>query len=342
MPSLRDLGEFELIRRLTADAGEAAGVVLGAGDDAAVLRLEPGRELVATTDAFVEGRHWRPGWLAGADLGARFATANLSDLAAMAAQPRWALISIGARAEHDADDLAAVQEGAARVLGLAGAAIVGGNVAAVDEEEFLSLTLLGDVERGRAWTRFGARPGDRLVATGAPGRAGAGFRLARALGERARDPQWRELLEAWLEPRARVALARALAAADVVTAAIDISDGLAGDLGRLCEASGVGATLDRLGPDDPLLDRAAAALGLDPIVLRNGPSDDYELLLAVDPAKREALERIAREQGVPVTTLGTLTDAPGAIALRTAAGERPIEPAGYDHFRTPGSDSSER
>ena len=332
MPTLREIGEFEAIRRLAGQRADATGVVLGSGDDAAVLRTTPGHDLVVTTDAFVEGRHWLPQWSTPDELGARLAAANLSDLAAMAALPRWALLAIGARPEQEVEHWMAVQAGLSRSLQAHGAVVVGGNLSAVDGPTWLSLTLLGEAAHGRCWTRFGARPGDLLAVTGWPGRAGAAVRLVRQHAADARASRWQELLECWMRPTPRVGLAHALAATGAVTAAIDVSDGLLGDLAHLCEASDVGADLERLGPDDPLLDRAAAALGTTADDLRRGPSDDYELLLALDPAGRPGCEAIARDAGVHFTVLGTLTAAPAMITRVRDGRREPIEPSGYDHF----------
>jgi thiamine-monophosphate kinase len=334
MPSLRDLGEFGAIRLLAHGLREGPGVVIGSGDDAAVLRVAPGRDLVVTTDAFVEGRHWLPEWIDPATLGARLAAANLSDVAAMAAVPRWAVLAIGARAGHDAQALATLQEGLARGLADHGATLVGGNLAAVEGGEWLALTLLGEVERGRAWTRSAARPGDLLVVTGFPGRAGAGARLARALGEAARGDEWRALLAAWLRPAPRVAAAQALLATGAVTAAIDVSDGLLGDLAHLCEASGVGAEIRaEPGTADPWLARAADTLGVSAFDLWVGPSDDYELLLAVDPAQRARCEQAAGAAGATLAFIGRFTDARGAIACLEGDGSRRVlGSAGFDHF----------
>ena len=333
MASLRDLGEIEAVRRLIAERGAASGVALGPGDDAALLEPTAALALVATTDTFVEGTHYVPAWSEPARVGARLAAANLSDLAAMAARPRWALLTIGARPDSTIDSLVQLQHGLASALARHGAGIAGGNLTAVEDAEWFTLTLLGEVEAGRAWRRSGARPGDKVAITGYPGRAGAGLELSRTLGADAKAPAWRALLDAWLAPVARVPLALDLARTGAVRAAIDVSDGLAGDLARVCGASGVGATLSAAAwPRDADLERASIALGQDLDTLRLGPSDDYELLLAIDPARRAAAEEVARGHGVPLATIGRFTSERGALQIESETGARPIGARGYDPF----------
>lgn len=328
MARLRDVGEIEALRQLIAARGSAPGVVVGPGDDAAVLAPAAGRELVVTTDAMVEGRHFLPGWLAPRGRGARLASANLSDLAAMAAEPRWALLSIGLRGEHELEALLDFQRGVAETLASAGAAIVGGNLTGIEGPEWYDLTLIGEVARGATWTRSGARAGDVLAVSGFPGRAAAGLELVRHLGEAAREPQWAPLVAAWCAPLARTELARALAATGAVRAAIDLSDGLAGDLEQLCQASGVGAEVDpgALSPD-PLIERAAAMLGRSAGELRRGPSDDYELILAIDSTRRAAVEEAARAIAVPLAFFGRTVAGSGVTW-----GGAPGRTAGFDHF----------
>ena len=333
MPTLREVGEFEAIRRVLAARPAAAGVVVGGGDDAAVLRLDPARELVVTTDAFVEDRHWRAGLIEPETIGARLAAANLSDLAAMAARPRWALVSAGLRPDHDLDALLALDAGLARALAAHGAATVGGNFAAVEGAEWLSLTLLGDCAAGRAWTRAGARAGDLIAVTGSPGRAAAGLSLLQRHGVPAGETWWSALAAAWLAPPARIEFARNAAETEAVAAAIDISDGFAADLARLCEASRVGAEIAAAEwPQDPLLDRAAAEIGAEPRALRFAASDDYELVLAVRSGLRGALEAAARALGVPLAFVGRFVAAEGVFEVGADGARRPLPREGWDHF----------
>jgi thiamine-monophosphate kinase len=344
-------GEFERIRDIIASLSPGEGVVLGPGDDAAVLRPRVARDLVVTTDAFVEGRHWRRELLDPQAIGHRLAAANLSDLAAMAASPRWALVSCGAPPEAEAEDARQIERSLAAVLAKEGAAVVGGNLTATDGPAWFSVTLIGDVARGKHWTRAGAKPGDVLAVTGHPGRAAAML----ALGLWGNPPALGHvplgLAEAYANPPCRVRAAQAMAADGGVRAAIDLSDGLAGDLSHLCEASGVGAVvLERKLPEDPLLALAARELAgllarerselLPPSeaalaeLFRFAPGDDYELLLAVAPERFDACAEAAREAGTPLRAIGQLTADAGRLLLQRAGGEEePLPGRGHDHFR---------
>lgn len=298
--------ELERIAALTRALAAGEGVVLGPGDDAAVLRPREGRDLVVTTDAFVEGRHFRREQLPIEAIGRRLAAANLSDLAAMGALPRWALFSLVVPDSWSEAAVRGVQHAAAVAFEHEDVAVVGGNLSGTDGPFVVSVTLLGEVERGQQLTRSGAQVGDVLAVTGTPGLAGL------ALAEAERGVTWPN---DYLSPPCRVRVARALVAAGGVRAAIDLSDGLPGDLARLSTASGVGAELQ-------------AALLL-PTAL--APSDDYELLLAIDPARLAHLEAVARQAGAPLTVIGRCT-AEGLV-LRGVDGERrAMEPRGYDHF----------
>jgi len=350
MPAERH-GEFERIREIVAGLPAGEGVVLGPGDDAAVLRPREGRDLVVTTDTFIDGRHIRRDLLDANAIGARLAAANLSDLAAMAATPRWATLSITAPADTDAGWLRDIELACARALAAEGAAIVGGNLAAGPGPASWTLTLIGDVTRGAHWSRAGARAGDALAVSGFPGRAAA----AVALGLWANPPSLArvpaELAAAYTSPASRVRAALALAETGAVRAAIDLSDGLAGELLHLAGASGLGVVVEEaMLPADAALLEGARQLAIHlsreraellpapeqeiAEQLRFGPSDDYELLLAIEPARLDDALAAARDAGAPLTVIGRFTPGADGFVLRRADGrEAPLPGRGYDHFR---------
>ena len=319
-------GEFDRIARLLAGLPAGERVIVGAGDDAAVLRVEAAYDLVATTDAFVEGRHYRMDLVDAGTLGRRLAAANLSDVAAMGARPRWALLSLVLPLALDPRFVEEAARACAAALAADGAAIVGGNLAATDGPAVWNVTLLGEVERGRAWTRAGAHPGDAIAVTGNPGRAAA---VLAALGAGVSWGRVPEALRAhWSAPPSRVAAARAMAAAGGVAACIDISDGFAADLAHLARASGVDVELDdATWPADPLQGDPA----LEP---RLAPGDDYELILAIAPARLEGLVAAASTAGVPLHVVGRCAGAgTGRIMRRAVDGSlAEVTARGWDHF----------
>ncbi|MBI5170286.1 MAG: thiamine-phosphate kinase [Candidatus Eisenbacteria bacterium] len=332
---MRERGEFERIRDLLAalPAGAGRSVVIGPGDDAAVLRPEDGRDLVVTTDTFVEGRHFRRDLLDAAAAGRRLAAANLSDVAAMGARARWALVSCVAPRAVDPAWLHDVELACAHALAAEGAAVVGGNLSEAEGPCAFSVTLIGDVTRGAAWTRAGARAGDVLATTGALGHAGAALALALAASPPsfAPVPDW--LAKRYLAPPSRIAAAAALARTGAVRACIDVSDGLAGDLGHLCEASGVGALLFEDGATaDPALEQAARTLGVSVDALRFGPSDDYELLLALDPARWAECRAAAESAGARLTPIGQVIEERVLVLQREDGSREPVRGTGWSHF----------
>ena len=342
MPAERG-GEFERIRAIVAGLPRGEGVVLGPGDDAAVVRPREGFDLVVTTDAFVEGRHWRTGLLAPAGIGRRLAAANLSDIAAMGALPRWAVIARGAPESASEAYLRAIEQACAEALAREGAAIVGGNLSSAPGPAWFAVTLIGEVERGAALTRAGARAGDVLAATGSPGRAAATLAIA-LLNEPATLASVPGEMAAWYAaPPCRVHASRAMIAAGGVHAAIDLSDGLAGDLAHLAQASGVGAMLEpaRWPADRALLEAAGVLAVRTPggtatdlaVAWPLGPGDDYELLLAIAPGRFEACRAAAQAHGAPLTAIGEVIEASRGLLLRGPDGaEAPLNVRGFDHF----------
>jgi thiamine-monophosphate kinase len=264
-------------------------------------------DLLATTDLLREDVHFRRAWNRWEELGWKAAATGLSDVAAMGGRPRAALVSLELPPGVPVRWVDAWYRGLGRALSPHGAAIAGGNVARSPRGITIEVTVLGEVERGRALLRSGGRAGDALWVTGWPGRAAAGL----ALLERARgrvDADARPLGGAFLRPVPRLREVRWLRARAPLHAAIDLSDGLSGDLGHLAAASRLGAVVEvsRL-PRPAALERAAARLHRDPRVWQVHGGEDYELLLAAPPG---ALERLAdafrRRFRIPLTRIGSL------------------------------------
>jgi thiamine-monophosphate kinase len=321
-----DLGEFELIRRffMRPRAAGASGVVLGIGDDAALLEMPPGAELVAAVDAIVAGRHFPQGADARS-VGHRALAVNLSDIAAMGATPAWATLAL----TLPGVDTAWLERFSAGLLDLAdahGVALVGGDT--TRGPLTVSVQILGHVPRGMALRRSGARAGDLLAVTGTLGDAGAGLHFIGAPPAPDIRPAALELIRRFEYPLPRVRFG--LAARGIATAAMDLSDGLIGDLPKMAQASGLAAhvAVERLPLSEAL--RAAVPLGqARDWALAAG--DDYELLLAVPAARRAQLEAAAGQLNLKLTTIGELRAGNG---VTWSLNGRDFVPGvrGWDHF----------
>jgi len=325
--------EFEFIKRLRSRAGAAAGVIAGIGDDAAVLAPRAGWELLVTADLLVEDVHFRREYSPPRWLGHKSLAVSLSDIAGMGGRPRYALLSLAAtRATGDAfweEFFAGYFALAAR----SGVTLVGGDTSAAPDRVTIDSIVLGEVEAGLSVRRGGARPGDAVYITGELGRSAAGLRLL-AGGARAREgveDAEQRALRAHLRPEPRLEFGAEVGARGLARAMLDVSDGLAQDLGHICEESGVGAVIDF----EALPVAAEARLpGEDAFGLALGGGEDYELLLAAGREAEGELKEIGRACGLPVARIGEIVARNGGSALRLRrAGEvLPLEPRGYDHF----------
>ncbi len=320
------LGEFDLIDRFfSRPAASRTDVILGVGDDAALLRLPPHTELVAAVDTLVAGRHF-PHHCAPRSIGHRALAVNLSDLAAMGATPAWATLAL-TLPRADAGWLGGFSAGLLDLARIHDVALVGGDTTAGPLT--ISVQILGHVAAGTALRRGGARAGDLLAVTGTLGDSGAGLALAtdRLV---AHDPvAATALIERFDYPTPRVEFGAA--ARGVASAAMDISDGLAGDLPKFARASGLAAHVDvgRL-PLSPALQSVVAPAQAREWALAAG--DDYELLLAVAPQRRDELEAVARRLALNFAVIGELR--PGNGVHWTHDGAPFAAPShGFDHFR---------
>ncbi len=334
---LEELGEFPLIARLTAGLESRPDVVLGAGDDAAALDLGASALLLATCDAQVEGTHFLPSVATPEEIGHKTLAVNLSDIAAMGGEPLWALVSLMAPPALDVTVVDGIYAGMRALARRFNVALVGGNVTSTPGPLTLDVTLLGRVTRERMLTRAGARPGDALLVTGRLGAAVTALLAFTAAPAEAILPPdaLNEARHAMVTPQPRVREGIALAATGVVTAMLDISDGLAGDLGHICERSNVGATITLAAlPVDDATRTLATALGRDPLQMALSSGDDYELLFTVRPdGVAQAIEAVRAAGGV-ATVIGEITPPEQAMQVREPDGAlRPLAPRGWDHLR---------
>jgi len=330
-----DLTEDELLAAIRKVlSGTAPGVVVGVGDDAAVVEAGSG-EQVLTTDMLVEGVHFDRGLSSARDLGYKAIVVNVSDVAAMAASPRFALVSLALPPDTDAAWTMELFGGMRAACDEYALSLIGGDLNR-GEVAVVSITVVGEVAPGRAVLRSGAKIGDRVVVTGSLGAAAAGLLLAKSPPGRAVGSDWgRELLAAQFRPVARVGEAQTLAQAGA-TAMTDISDGLAKDLGRLCAESRVGARVD-LGriPVAESLGPAAEVLDLDPLETALSGGEDYELLATIAPSAVEGARAELRERfRVTLADIGAIIEE-GLCAVDRDGREFPLEPKGWDHFERP-------
>lgn len=324
-------GEFDLIRRFLAGAGDlrSADVLVGPGDDCAVVRSGEGAALAITTDASVDGIHFRRDWLSDEEIGYRAATGGLSDLAAMAAHPIGVLVSLLAPEMAVPRTAEALMRGVTRAAQAVGAVVLGGDVARSPEALALDIVSIGTVER--PVTRAGALPGDELWVTGRLGGAGAAVRMWLA----GTDPS-DAARAAFAHPVARVREARWLAERSELHALIDLSDGLAGDAAHIAAASGVRVVLERAKIP---VHRAAVAWAeeqRDPdggVALALGGGEDYELCFAASPG--DVARHVAvfeRTFDAKLTRVGQVERGTGVVVRNPDGAIRSVDVAGFRHF----------
>jgi len=347
-----ELGERRLLARIRARLNRTTrpspAVVLGIGDDAAIVAPQRNAQTVLTTDAHIEGVHFERRFSAPADIGCRALAVNLSDLAAMGATPRWALLSLALPDALAVDEVEGIADGVAILAATHGVTVIGGNLTRSPGPLMIDITAVGEVRPRRALTRSGGRPGDELWISGTIGGAAAGLEMLRkfdrlelpATDDRqpiddrvAATADRRECIARYLRPDPRVRLGLAIGQNKAARAAMDLSDGLADAVDQLATASGCGAEIDAA--TLPITPGARAwweAAGVDAITAALSGGDDYELLFAVPRTwggrVRHARSRVADP---PLTRIGVMTKDPGArVLLRNGARER--LPGGFEHF----------
>ncbi len=369
LSSLGEKGLIERLRQQLAQGGSRAGVVVDIGDDAAAFQL-PGAEKLTlfTCDMLVEGIHFRREWTPPEKLGWKALAVNVSDIAAMGGRPTFALVSIALPGNTPVDFVDQIYSGLLKCAQEYGVVIAGGDTVGSQQGIVIDVSLLGEVDKERVVRRRGAQPGDVIAVTGPLGAAAAGLQiLARqgasnigarpgpdfpppVMGEgqgggatdlnppqggrrglRASSPL-DELTARLLEPKPRLAEGQALAATGLVTAMMDLSDGLGDDLPRLCQESKVGAKIfsEKI-PIHPALAAACEQLNFNPFDLALRGGEDYELLFTCAPARLAAITAALEKLCAPVVIGEILPSASGLQVVRPDGSTSPL-PEGFKHF----------
>ena len=317
------MDEFEIIRRYFTPKKTHKRVVLGVGDDAAVLRPKPGRDIVTAVDTLVAGVHF-PASMAPEDIGFRAVVVSASDIAAMGARPRWMTASVSVE-ESAPETLEHIANGICLAGDRYNIDLVGGDTTH-GAETVITVQVTGEVKRSNVLTRSGAKVGDSIFVSGYPGDAAAGLSILQSA--KPGDRVWAKndyLVRRFANPDARIALGRAIAG--VASAAIDLSDGLYADLAKLLDASGVSGVLDvdRIPLSDEILQTMDAD---DALKLALAGGDDYELCFT---SNDKSVVKIGRKLGVPVTRIGKVKKK-GGLRCSKDGEAFDFEHPGYRHF----------
>src|SRR5712692_749534 len=333
----KTMRESEIISRLRSIAQITDDVLVGIGDDAAVIRAADGRDLIACCDLMVEGVHFRSEWAPPRLLGRKALAVNLSDIAAMGGIPRFAMISIALPPRFGSDFVDELFGGLFEMANGCGVSIIGGDTSSSRDSLFIDVSVIGECESGRAVTRRGAKIGDRIYVSGSLGASALGLSLLED-GFRLDDSKdasdairLRAVLK-HLAPEPQLRLGRAIGEARLATAMIDISDGLSTDLWHILEESRRGAVIHASAiPIAPCVrSLASAAKGIDALRLALHGGEEYELLFTARPEEQQRIAELSTVSGIEITAVGEIVER-GGLQLERESALEPVQPAGYEH-----------
>jgi len=335
MGKIGEIGEFGLIDRIRARQSSGDGdIVVGIGDDCAVLRRGPILE-VLTTDCLVEGTHFKPGWMSMGDVGWKALAVNVSDVAATGALPRHALVTLFLPDDFTTRAVDEIYDGLEACCKEYGVAIVGGDIVHIDGPFAISIALAGTCERDEIVLRSGARQGDIIVVTGALGEARVGLAYLEGGKREGETEGAKHCIERFRRPKPRLNEARRIVATLNPSSMIDVSDGLLSDLWHILNASGVGAVLDAQAI--PIGEGVQEYFGSRGQALSHALSggEDYEILFTIPDGAQSKLADLEAEIGIKLTRIGTITPKGEGVKLSSGDTEKVLEPDGFDHFRRP-------
>ena len=328
---LNDLGEFGLIDRISEKVSKGNGVITGIGDDAAVTELSPGMQLLTSTDMLLEDVHFRRKWHDPYRLGRKSLAVSISDIAAMGGIPRWALLSIAIPKEYPLEDLDAFTNGFLSMAAEHGVSLIGGDTCSSKSGLVISVTIMGEQQPQYIVRRDGARSGDEIWVTGTLGDAAFGLELL----ESGFDSEGNNfLISRLLDPTPQTAAGRVLAESGLVSAMIDISDGILSDYGHIADLSGVGGIihLDAL-PFSESFRTMAEKLPLFPFNMLLSGGEDYQLAFTAKAGNKEKISNIMKKSGIPASPVGIVTSLPGVTVLRPDGTPYLLQKHGFNHFK---------
>lgn len=328
------MNERELIEYIRQLMGaEAEGLLLGIGDDCAVIEKDRETVWLLTMDTLIESVHFNCVWHPPELLGRKAVAVNVSDIAAMGGRPLFALLSLGLPADFSSEWAKQLGKGIAEACRQHGCLLIGGDTVCSPDKVMLTLTVIGEMKKEQVLCRHGAKPGDTIWVSGPLGWSAAGLDLLQA-GKTQTDPEWRQFILAHLDPQPRVELGRFLAGTGLVHAMMDMSDGLATDLSHICKRSGVSARVEGdLLPAGAALVAAGKFLDQDPLRWMVSGGEDYELLFTTASADGEQLRQMTAAQGCMIHPVGMIKEGKGVALLRGGI-EEAISFQGFDHFNT--------
>jgi thiamine-monophosphate kinase len=331
---IHEIGEFGLIDRLASKLAPVdESVVVGIGDDCAVLQYAVGAQVVTTTDMLVEGVHFRSDTIDDRSLGYKSIAVSISDIAAMGGRPRHVVISLAVPVQHDVERIEALYEGINDVCTEYNAHVVGGDVVKTDGPFVISVTVLGEVEQGRALLRSGARAGDLVFVTGTVGGSAAGLDFVQHGTDLSLSDEEAANLRGFHQlPKPQVQAGRLLLTSRACSSANDVSDGLSSECNEIAKMSRVKLVIEgeRI-PIHPSVARYAELRGRDPVEWALFGGEDYQLVGTVDAGEAGEVREALARAGIRFTIIGRVEEGAG-VTLQRGGDSVELTPRGYNHF----------
>jgi thiamine-monophosphate kinase len=334
---ISEYGEFSLIERLHHILPKTSreDMLVDIGDDCAVIQVDQERALLLTCDIQVQDRHFQLENTNSYQLGRRAMAVNLSDIAAMGGRPLYALVSLGLPPDLEVDDYDTLFEGMRDELKEYQAFIIGGNLAQTEKNLVIDITLVGEVHPFHFVERKGAEISDQIYLTGEVGTSAAGFTILQKYGSNYPEG-FGSLVEKHRQPQPRITVGQKLSQRQLVSAMIDVSDGIASDLYHICQKSQVGAEImfAQLPFPEKLSEVSKLChVSVQDLILHSG--EDYELLFTVkSTVSEQELKTMGQECEVPFTHIGKIVEQNQGLSLIDEKGNRiPLQPRGWDHFK---------